>query len=88
MSKTLKCTCQDEIKVVPIDDLKEFLENNFNKTYPNIKFSIISKTMPEMIEMLETKKRCWCKYDLRNISFYFYCMATIPLKGILSLYLF
>ena len=30
--------------------------NNFNKTYPNIKFSIISKTMPEMVEMLETKK--------------------------------
>ena len=28
----------------------------FRNMYPNIKFSIISKTMPEMIEMLETRK--------------------------------
>ena len=29
---------------------------NFREKYPNIKFSIISKSMPEMIEMLETRK--------------------------------
>ena len=30
--------------------------DKFSKNYPNIKFSIISKTMSEMIEMLETRK--------------------------------
>lgn len=30
--------------------------DKFRKEYPNIKFSIISKTMSEMIEMLETRK--------------------------------
>lgn len=28
----------------------------FRKEYPGVKFSIISKTMPEMVEMLETRK--------------------------------
>ncbi|MBR5370279.1 MAG: LysR family transcriptional regulator [Bacilli bacterium] len=35
--------------------LVEYVEQ-FRKTYPNVKFSIISKPMPEMIEMLETRK--------------------------------
>lgn len=35
--------------------LSEYI-NNFKKEYPNIKFSIITKQMPEMIEMLETRK--------------------------------
>lgn len=30
--------------------------NSFRKEYPNIKFTIISKAMPEMVEMLETRK--------------------------------
>lgn len=30
--------------------------DNFRKTYPSVKFSIISKTIPEMVEMLETRK--------------------------------
>lgn len=30
--------------------------DNFRKEYPNVGFSIISKPMPEMIEMLETRK--------------------------------
>ena len=30
--------------------------NKFRKDYPNIKFSIISKTIEEMVEMLETRK--------------------------------
>ena len=35
--------------------LNPYIER-FRKKYPNVKFSIISKTMPEMIEMLETRK--------------------------------
>ena len=35
--------------------LTEYIEN-FKKEYPNVKFSIISKSMSEMIEMLETRK--------------------------------
>ena len=30
--------------------------NKFSKDYPKVKFDIISKTMPEMVEMLETRK--------------------------------
>ena len=30
--------------------------DKFRKEYPNVKFNIISKTMPEMVEMLETRK--------------------------------
>ena len=32
------------------------LISDFKKEYPNIKFNIITKAMPEMIEMLETRK--------------------------------
>ena len=35
--------------------LTEYI-NKFRKEYPNVTFSIISKTMPEMVEMLETRK--------------------------------
>lgn len=35
--------------------LTEYI-NKFKKEYPNVTFSIISKTMPEMVEMLETRK--------------------------------
>lgn len=35
--------------------LTEYI-SKFKKEYPNVTFSIISKTMPEMVEMLETRK--------------------------------
>lgn len=33
MNKLLKCTCEDQIEIVQIDDLKDFLKKNFKQEY-------------------------------------------------------